>query len=88
MSLQPQPLFKIEYVKSKRNYNYVSKENRQRLIRLVRQGMTIKNSASSLEIKYSAAKAIIKLDRKIIINSGIISKMHKSYHLKRQQSNV
>ena len=80
MSSSPQPLFMITYVQHKRNYNFVSKENKKELIRLVRKGSTIKESAEELNIKYSAAKSIIKLDRIALMNSGII---HKSWHIKK-----
>ena len=70
-------MFLVEHVRHKRNYSFVSSEKKQELIRLVREGSTIKESAEDLDIKYSAAKAIIKLDRRVLMNSGLISMLFR-----------
>ena len=61
------PTFKCDYVKPKRNYEYVPPASKEELVRLTRDGMTIKDAAQKLDIKYSAAKSIVKIDRRMLM---------------------
>jgi hypothetical protein len=53
-----------------RNYSKVTNECRERLIKLISEGKTIKNAAIEIDIKYENAKAIYRVYR----NESRISK--------------
>ena len=47
-----------------RNYSKVPDGKRQQLIEMINMGMTIKDAAKSIDIKYENAKAIFRVYRK------------------------